>query len=60
MNFRENGELMKGVTLKDMGRKTIANDLDNASIHFDHVELPKSALLSRYGEIDDKGNYNLL
>lgn len=35
-----------------MGRKTVGNDLDNAWIQFDHVTLPKSALLNRYADIN--------
>jgi hypothetical protein len=35
--------------------KTVANDLDNARFWFDHVRLPKSALLNKFGDIrDDK------
>ncbi len=56
MNLRENGKVVPGVTLEDMGRKTIGNDLDNAWIAFDNVELPKSALLNRYADIVD-GKY---
>lgn len=56
MDFRdENGKLMDNITVTDMGRKTIGNDLDNASIYFDHVELPKSALLNRFCKIDENG-----
>jgi acyl-CoA oxidase len=43
-----------------MGKKTIANDLDNARIHFDHIRLPKSAMLSRFAKIDDEGVYHEL
>jgi len=57
MPLRKNGALVKGVTITDMGDKTIANDLDNASIHFDNVVLPRSALLSKYSEVDAVGNY---
>ena len=37
-----------------------AADLDNASIRFTNVVLPREALLSRFAEIDDDGNYKLL
>ena len=57
MNLRENGELVKGVSIQDMGRKTVGNDLDNASIAFDNVSIPKSSLLSRFADIDESGNY---
>jgi alkylation response protein AidB-like acyl-CoA dehydrogenase len=50
-------ELVKGVRLADMGRKTVANDLDNAWIAFDGVRVPHAALLDRYAGVDAKGNY---
>merc|ERR1711907_456767 len=50
-------ELVPGVRLADMGRKTVANDLDNAWIAFDGVRVPQSALLDRYASIDSQGNY---
>lgn len=58
MNFRENGKLVPGtrhlsdtqltlnrspgVTIGDMGVKTIGNDLDNAWVQFTNVWLPKA------------------
>lgn len=56
MDFRRDGELVKGVTIGDMGEKVVANDLDNAWISFDHVRLPQSALLNRNTDIVD-GKY---
>lgn len=53
MDLRRDGELVPGVTLEDMGRKTVGNDLDNARINFEDVSLPKSALLNRYADIED-------
>lgn len=50
-------ELMPGVRLADMGRKTVANDLDNAWIAFDGVRVPKSALLDRFAAIDERGQF---
>jgi len=52
MSLREGGLVVPGVTLGDMGKKTIGNDLDNAWIAFDNVKLPKSALLSRFCDIE--------
>ena len=43
------GKLVPGITIGDMGGKTIGNDLDNAWIRFTDVMLPKTALLNRYG-----------
>eukprot|EP00193_Tetraselmis_chui_P017186 CAMPEP_0177778082 /NCGR_PEP_ID=MMETSP0491_2-20121128/15754_1 /TAXON_ID=63592 /ORGANISM="Tetraselmis chuii, Strain PLY429" /LENGTH=482 /DNA_ID=CAMNT_0019297311 /DNA_START=210 /DNA_END=1659 /DNA_ORIENTATION=- len=50
------GELVEGVTIGDMGPKTIGNDLDNAWIKFDRVALPKTSLLNKYCDIID-GRY---
>merc|ERR1719409_2392341 len=36
-----------------MGRKTMGNDLDNASIAFNNVKIPKSALLDKYCTIEN-------
>jgi len=58
MDFRDkNGKLVKNVKIEDMGLKTVGNDLDNVSIHFDHVELPRTAMLSRFTSIDGDGKY---
>ena len=60
MDFRnESGDLVDNVTIHDMGIKSVGNDLDNAWIHFDNVELPRSAMLNRYANIDADGQYVL-
>eukprot|EP00959_Pyramimonas_sp_CCMP1952_P225559 4716769-Pyramimonas_sp.AAC.1 len=41
------GELVPGVMVGDMGRKTLGNDLDNAWIMFNDVAAPYSALLDK-------------
>jgi acyl-CoA oxidase len=58
MDFRNDGSVIDGVELGDMGKKTTGNDLDNAWIQFNEVELPKSALLNRYADIDENGVYS--
>jgi acyl-CoA oxidase len=45
MNLRDAGKPVPGVQFEDMGKKTVGNDLDNAAIGFQNVQLPKSALL---------------
>mmetsp|Transcript_36842 Transcript_36842/g.84904 ORF Transcript_36842/g.84904 Transcript_36842/m.84904 type:complete len:465 (+) Transcript_36842:67-1461(+) len=57
MTLRESGKPVAGVTFEDMGEKTIGNDLDNARISFDSVQLPKTALLDRYATIEG-GKYS--
>ena len=60
MDFRTaDGALVDNVSIDDMGTKTVGNDLDNAWIHFDHVELPRSAMLNRFADIDEDGQYAL-
>jgi acyl-CoA oxidase len=59
MDLRRDGALAHGVTVADMGRKTVGNDLDNAWIAFDHVRLPKAALLSKHADVVN-GQYELL
>jgi len=59
MDLRQDGQLVDGVTVADMGRKTVGNDLDNAWIAFDQVRLPKSALLSKHADVVN-GDYQLL
>ena len=51
---------MPGIRVEDMGTKTVANDLDNARVWFDHVQLPRDALLNKFCEIDDNGNYRVV
>lgn len=51
----ENGDLVPGIKVDDLGTKTVANDLDNAIVTFDKFYAPKDALLKRFADIvDDK------
>lgn len=56
MDFRRDGQLLPGITIGDMGRKTVGNDLDNAWIRFEGVRLSKGRLLNKYADIID-GQY---
>ena len=47
------GQLLPGITVEDMGTKTVANDLDNARVWFDKVKLPRNALLNKFADIRD-------
>jgi acyl-CoA oxidase len=49
--------LTPGITVTDMGRKSIANDLDNARIRFDGVFAPRNSLLNRFCEVTPDGAY---
>jgi acyl-CoA oxidase len=58
MQLRDEGNsLLPGIRIDDMGTKTVANDLDNARVWFEHVKLPKEALLNRFADIDEHGEY---
>lgn len=64
VTLRENGTLLPGISVWDMGKKTVGNDLDNATIMFKDFRVPKTALLNKYIDIMDddnvymKGNIN--
>jgi acyl-CoA oxidase len=49
----EEGGLLPGIRIEDMGTKTVANDLDNARVWFDQVKMPKNALLNKFADIQD-------
>lgn len=51
------GQLTPGVSVGDMGGKTIANDLDNAWISFDSVRIARSCMLDRFATIEDEDTY---
>jgi acyl-CoA oxidase len=51
----DNGNLFSGIEMKDMGRKTVGNDLDNAEISFHNLKVPLNTLLSRYIKITPDG-----
>jgi len=51
------GQLTPGVSVGDMGGKTIANDLDNAWISFDSVRIARSCMLDRFATIEGEDKY---
>ena len=46
-----------GVTIGDQGHKGGLLGVDNGTIGFDHVRIPRRQLLNRYGGVDDAGSY---
>ena len=54
----EQGEVMPGVRIEDCGQKIGLNGVDNGRIWFDHVRVPRSALLNRYADVDEDGSYH--
>jgi acyl-CoA oxidase len=53
----EAGEPLPGITLGDNGHKGGLLGVDNGTIRFDQVRVPRRMLLNRYGGIDDTGTY---
>ena len=53
----KNGELLRGVMVKDCGYKMGLNGVDNGRLWFDNVVVPRENLLNKYGDINDAGEY---
>ena len=54
----ESGAPMPGVTIGDCGAKAGLPGVDNGRLTFDHVRVPRTNLLDRYGDIDEHGTYS--
>lgn len=52
------GRPAAGVTIGDCGRKAGLNGVDNGRLSFDHVRVPRGALLDRYGHVAADGTYS--
>ncbi|APX32711.1 acyl-CoA dehydrogenase [Brachybacterium sp. P6-10-X1] len=51
------GELLPGVASEDDGPKGGLNGIDNGRLAFDHVRVPRTNLLNRYGDVAADGTY---
>ena len=51
------GRPMPGVTIGDCGHKAGLNGVDNGRLTFDHVRVPRTALLNRFGDVAPDGTY---
>ncbi len=54
----DQGHLCQGVRIADCGEKLGLNGVDNGSIWFDRVRVPRQALLNRFAEITSDGRYS--
>ncbi len=54
----EHGRVCSGVTIEDDGEKLGLGGVDNGRISFDHVRVPREALLNRYGDVSAEGVYS--
>lgn len=53
----KNGKTLKGITIKDCGRKMGLNGVDNGVIYFDNVVIPKDNMLDRYASVTEDGQF---
>ncbi|HEY2651052.1 MAG TPA: acyl-CoA dehydrogenase [Solirubrobacteraceae bacterium] len=54
----QDGNVCEGVRIEDCGEKMGLNGVDNGKLWFDHVRVPRDALLNRYGEVRADGTYH--
>ncbi|MFK4791628.1 acyl-CoA dehydrogenase [Microbacterium sp. ZW T5_56] len=54
----ENGQLLPGVSSEDDGLKGGLNGIDNGRLAFDHVRVPRTNLLNKYGDVAADGTYS--
>ena len=47
--------MSKGVWLEDQGAKIGLNGVDNARIKFDHLRVPREAILNKYSDVTPEG-----
>ena len=45
----------KGVMIEDMGMKIALNGIDNARLMFDHVMVPRTAMLNAFNDVNEAG-----
>lgn len=53
----EQGNTLPGITIGDNGHKMGLNGVDNGTLHFNQIKIPKENLLNQFGDIDEAGNY---
>ncbi len=53
----EEGQLVPGCHIEDCGHKMGLAGVDNGRVWFDHLEIPRTQLLGRYGAVDADGHY---
>ncbi|WP_366187301.1 acyl-CoA dehydrogenase [Flavobacterium ovatum] len=53
----EKGVVLKGITIGDCGPKMGLNGVDNGTIRFDNVLIPKENMLDRFACVNEKGGF---
>jgi acyl-CoA oxidase len=54
----EQGNILRGITIEDDGRKMGLNGVDNGRIAFNSVRIPRDNLLNRFAEVSADGKYS--
>merc|ERR1712001_679470 len=58
VRMRDNDlKTIPGVTIEDVGYKKGLNGVDNANLSFDNVRVPRTALLNRYSDVSEEGEF---
>mmetsp|Transcript_18698 Transcript_18698/g.47219 ORF Transcript_18698/g.47219 Transcript_18698/m.47219 type:complete len:644 (-) Transcript_18698:24-1955(-) len=58
VRIRDNSmAVMPGVRVEDMGHKMGCNGVDNAKLWFDHVRVPRTALLNASSDVSREGHF---
>lgn len=55
--IRKDGQPAEGVRIEDCGRKMGLNGVDNGRLYFDHVRVPRTALLNQFADVTPEGKY---
>src|SRR3954468_14666661 len=53
----DDGTVLEGIRIEDCGAKLGLDGVDNGRIWFDHVRVPREALLDRYAQVSPDGEY---
>jgi len=53
----KSGNTLKGITIKDCGRKMGLNGVDNGVIYFNNVVIPKDDMLDKFAGVSDDGKF---
>ena len=56
--IRRDGRVLDGVRIEDCGHKLGLNGVDNGRIWFDHVRVPRTALLNQFADVTPEGRYD--
>lgn len=51
------GKIVKGITIGDCGHKMGLNGVDNGTIIFDNVEIPREDMLDRFASVNENGEF---